>query len=157
MFELFEQKYKECERSLFLVALGYLHNTEDARDCVQEAAYSALKSYNRLKNPQYFKTWLTRIVINKSKDYLRQRRCTDELTDGLKVFYAMPTEETEIMDCIFRLEPSLTVYITLRFYNDMTYAEVARVLRQPVSTVKYRTKKALAELKIILKGEYDNA
>ena len=35
MYELFEQKYKECEKSLFLVALGYLHNTEDAKDCVQ--------------------------------------------------------------------------------------------------------------------------
>jgi len=34
LYELFEQKYKECEKSLFLVAFGYLHNTEDAKDCV---------------------------------------------------------------------------------------------------------------------------
>lgn len=32
MYELFEQKYKECEKSLFLVAIGYLHNTEDSRE-----------------------------------------------------------------------------------------------------------------------------
>lgn len=156
MYELFEQEYKKCEKSLFLVALGYLHNTDDARDCVQEAAYSALKSYGKLKNVQYFKTWLTRIVINKSKDFLKQKRCSVELTDNLNVFYDMPTQETEIIDCILRLNPKISVYITLRFYNEMTYDEVARVLRQPVSTVKYKTKKALFELKKLLEGEIFN-
>lgn len=153
MYELFEQKYKECEKSLFLVALGYLHNTEDARDCVQEAAYSALKAYSGLKNARYFKTWLTRIVINKSKDFLKRKRCTEEFSDKLNVFCDMPTEEAEIMDCILRLEPGLAAYITLRFYNEMTYEEVARVLKEPVSTVKYKTKKALGTLQRILEGE----
>lgn len=156
MYELFEQKYKEYENALFLVALGYLHNTEDAKDCVQEAVYSALKSYNNLKNAEYFKTLLTRIVINKAKDYLKQKRYTEELTDNLNVFYDMPTEETEIMDCIMRINPKFSIYITLRFYNDMTYEEVARVLKQPVSTVKYKTKKALSELKKYLEGEIEN-
>ena len=153
MYELFEQKFRECEKSLFLVALGYLHNTEDARECVQEAAYSALKAYNKLKNAQYFKTWITRIVINKSKDYLKKRNYTEELTDNLNVFCSMPTEETEIMDCIMKLDPKLSVYITLRFYNELTYDEVAETLKQPVSTVKYKTKKALGELKKHLEGE----
>ena len=157
MYELFEQKFSECEKSLFLVALGYLHNTEDAKDCVQDAAYSALKSYGKLKNAEYFKTWLTRIVINKCKDYLKQKRYTEELTDNLNIFYDMPTEETEIMDCILRLEPKLAVYITLRFYNEMTYSEVAKVLKQPVSTVKYKTKKSLIELKKFLKGDTNDA
>ena len=77
MYELFEQKYKECEKSLFLVAFAYLHNTEDAKDCVQEAVLSALKSLNSLKNKEFFKTWITRIVINKCKDYLKKQRFTE--------------------------------------------------------------------------------
>lgn len=152
MYELFEQKYKECEKSLFLVAVGYLHNTEDAKDCVQEAVLSALKSFGKLKNPEYFKTWITRIVINKSKDYLKRKRYTEELTDTPGIFYNMPSEEMEIAECICKLNPSCSVYITLRFYNDMTYAETARVLKQPVSTVKYKTKKALIELRKHLEG-----
>ncbi len=156
MYELFEQKYKEYEKPLFLTALGYLHNTEDAKDCVQEAVYSALKAYDKLKNAEYFKTWLTRIVINKAKDYLKQKRYTEGLTDTLNVFCDMPTEECEIVDSIMRINPKLSVYITLRFYNDMTYEEVARVLKQPISTVKYKTKKALEELKNYLEGEAEN-
>lgn len=153
MYELFEQKYEEYEKSLFLVALGYLHNTEDAKDCVQEAIYAALKSYTKQNNITYFKTWLTRIVINKAKDYLKQKRYTAELTDTLNVFCDMPTDETEMLDCIMRVCPKLSVYITLRFYNDMTYNEVAKVLKQPVSTVKYKTQKALNELKNFLEGD----
>lgn len=71
MYELFGQKYAECEKSLFLIAIGYLHDTEEAKDCVQESVLSALKSFDKLKNTEYFKTWLTRIVINKSKDFIK--------------------------------------------------------------------------------------
>ena len=156
MYELFEQKYKECEKSLFLVAIGYLHNTDDAKDCVQEAVLSALKSFDTLKNKEYFKTWLTRIVINKSKDFIKRQRYSEELTDNLNVFYDMPLSEMEIMDCICKLNPKLTIYITLRFYNDMTYEEVAKTLKQPVSTVKYKTRKALSELKTIMEGDVVN-
>ncbi len=156
MYELFEQKYKECEKSLFLVAFGYLHNTEDAKDCVQEAVLSALKSFDSLKNKEFFKTWITRIVINKSKDYLKKQRYTEELTDNLNVFYDIASDEIGIMDCICKLPLKSSIYITLRFYNDMTYEEVARTLKLPVSTVKYKTKKALNELKYFLEGDAIN-
>lgn len=150
MRELFEQEYIKIEKSLYLVAIGYLHNTEDAKDVMQEAVVSAYQSFYKLKHMKYFKTWMTRIVINKSKDFLKKQKYTEELTDNLQVFYDLPTSEFEIMDAICRLNKTVSVYITLRFYNDMTYDEVAHLLRQPVSTVKYRTQKALKQLKMIL-------
>lgn len=156
MYDLFEQKYKECEKSLFLIAIGYLHNTEDAKDCVQEAVISALQSFDKLRNKEYFKTWITRIVINKSKDFRRKQRYSEELTDTIDVFYEMPIDEMNIMDCICKLDSKLSVYITLRFYSEMTYAEVAKALKQPVSTVKYKTNKALNELKGLLEGDVVN-
>lgn len=66
MKEAFEAQYKECEKSLYLIAFGYLHNSEDAKDCVQETALSAFKAYGKLKNEEFFKTWITRILINKA-------------------------------------------------------------------------------------------
>jgi len=151
--QLFEQEYPKHEKALFLVALSYLHNTEDARDAVQEAALSACRSIDSLRHPEYFKTWLTRIVINKCKSMLRSRRPSEELTDSLDLFCALPHEDMELMDAICRMEPGSARYIALRFYNDMSYEEVARALHQPVSTVKYRTKRALNELKAILEGD----
>ena len=152
MRKLFEQEYLKIEKSLFLVAIGYLHNTEDAKDAVQEAVVCAYKSFDKLKHMEYFKTWLTRIVINKSKDFLKKKKYTAELTDNLNSFYNMPTEDFEIMEAICKLDSKMALYITLKFYNDMTYEEISRLLKLPVSTVKYRTSKALKKLKKILEG-----
>lgn len=153
MYQLFEQEYKKCEKSLFLVAIGYLHNTEDAKDCMQEAVLSALKSQDSLKNKKVFKTWLTRIVINKCKDHLKKQKYTETLTDTLQVFYDLPLEEIAMVDSICKLDPQCSIYLTLRFYHEMTYKEIAQTLNQPVSTVKYQTKKALSALKKELEGE----
>ncbi|MBS7297760.1 MAG: sigma-70 family RNA polymerase sigma factor [Eubacteriales bacterium] len=153
MRELFEQEYKKHEKALFLVAIAYLHNTEDAKDVLQEAALSAYKAMDGLKNKEYFKTWLTRIVINKCKNFLKGRRYTEELTDNINVFYSIQTDEMEIMDALCKMNPKSSIYITLKFYNNMTYDEIAKSLRLPLSTVKYRTKTALKELKTHLEGE----
>ena len=66
------------------------------------------------------------------------------------------TDEIEIMDAICKLKPEMSVYITLRFYNGMTYDEMAKSMMLPVSTVKHRTKKALSELKTIMEGDKVN-
>ncbi|MBQ7895694.1 MAG: sigma-70 family RNA polymerase sigma factor [Oscillospiraceae bacterium] len=152
---LFEQEFEKHEKALFLVALSYVHNTEDAKDIVQEAALSAFQAMDTLKYPEYFKTWMTRIVINKSKNFLKGRRLTEALDDSLNIFAAIPTEELEMMDAILRLGEGLSVYISLRFYSDMNYEEAAQALGQNVSTVKYRTRKALNELKKILEGDVE--
>ena len=153
MQEEFAHEFQKIENPLFFVALGYLHNTEEAKDAVQDAALSAYLGFYKLRSMAYFKTWMTRIVINRCKDLLKKRKYTEELTDQIAVFSNMPTEDMEIMDALCKLAPSVSRYITLRFYHDMTYEDVSKLLKQPVSTVKYRTKQALANLKFLLEGE----
>lgn len=155
MRQMFEQEWPKHEKALFLVALSYLHDTEDAKDVLQEAAMTAYRKLDTLKNRDYFKTWLTRIVINKCKNFLKSKRCTEELTDTLNIFASTPGSDMEIMDAICRLESPLSTYISLRFYGGMSYEEMAKTLRQPVSTVKYRTKRALERLRNILEGDVD--
>ena len=142
MRKLFEQEYVKIEKSLFLVAIGYLRNTEDAKDAVQEAVVCAYRSFGNLKHKEYFKTWITRIVINKCKDFLKKRKYTTELNDNLNSFYDMPG-----------LDIKTALYITLRFYNDMTYEEMSKVVKLPVSTVKYKTAGALKKLRKIMEGD----
>ena len=153
MQQLFEQEYPKFEKSLFLLAVSYVHNTEDAKDILQDALLSACQNVGKLRQPEYFKTWLTRIVINKSKNFLKAKRYTEELTDKLNVFNNIPERDMEIMDALCRMEPKAAAYISLRFYNGMTYQEVAKALKQPVSTVKYKTGKALSQLKELLEGD----
>ena len=153
MRQLFEEEYPKYEKSLFLIAISYLRNTEDAKDVLQDALLAAYQNIHSLRQREHFKTWLTRIVINKSKNFLKAKRCTEELTDGINVFYNIPEQDMEIMDALCRMEPEQSIYISLRFYNGMNYAETAKTLKLPVSTVKYRTAKALDKLKTLLEGD----
>lgn len=151
--QLFEAEYKKHEKALFLVAVAYVHNTEDAKDILQDSAMSAYISYEKLRNKEYFKTWMTRIVINKCKNFLKSKRYTEELNDNLNLFCNITESDFEIMDAICNMPPNLSVYITLKFYNDMTYKEMAKSLKQPVSTVKYKTKTAIDALKKLLEED----
>ena len=153
MRQLFEQEFKKHEKALFLVALSYVHNTEDAKDIVQDAALCAFAAIDSLRCPERFKTWMTRIVINKSKNFLKAQKYTEALDDNLYIFSSVPSEELELMDAVLRLGQDLSIYISLRFYMGMNYEETAKALGQHVSTVKYRTKKALNELKKTLEGD----
>ena len=155
MRTLFEQEYPKYEKSLFLIAMSYLHNTEDAKDVLQDAALAAYNSIDSLRNSSHFKSWLTRIVINKCKNFLKAKRPVEELRDDIGIFSAVPETELEIVDAICRMVPERAIYISLRFYNGMSYEEAAKALKQPVSTVKYRTGKALKELKMLLEGDVD--
>ena len=73
--EEFAHEFQKIENPLFFVALGYLHNTEEAKDAVQDAALSAYLGFYKLRSMAYFKTWMTRIVINRCKDLLKKRKC----------------------------------------------------------------------------------
>ena len=143
----FEARYREIERNLYLTAVGYLKNTEDARDMVQEAAITGYLSYSELKDAEKFKPWITRILINKCKDFLRRekvkRQCTDKIIDKGSVFEQLPETELEMMDLICKLPEKYRYYIVLRFYAGLTYKEISQTLRIPESTVKSRMKSAL--------------
>lgn len=84
---------------------------------------------------------------------LSSRHPTEELRDDIGVFCNVPDSELEILDAVCRMKRDRAIYISLRFYNDMNYDEVAKALKQPVSTVKYRTRKALDELRQLLEGD----
>ncbi|GAE47233.1 sigma factor [Mesobacillus boroniphilus] len=59
---------------LYRIALSYLKNSEDAVEALQEVTYRAFRSIRRVKEPQYFTTWLTRILINYCNDELKKRK-----------------------------------------------------------------------------------
>ncbi len=72
--QFFIQEVKARERSLYRVAISYLHRDQDAADAVQEALMISWEKRHTLRNPDFFGTWLTRILINTCKKQLRGRK-----------------------------------------------------------------------------------
>ena len=60
---------REQKEYLYRTAYLYSGNEEDALEIVQETVLRAFRSIRNLKDPAVFRTWITRILINVSKDY----------------------------------------------------------------------------------------
>ena len=65
---------EENQLALYRAAKAILHREEDVEDAVQEAICKAFYKLSDLRQPKYFKTWLTRILINCCYDLLRQQK-----------------------------------------------------------------------------------
>ena len=69
----FTRAVLEQERTLYRVAKSMLGDEADCADAAQNAILRAWERLNTLKRPEYFKTWLTRILINECRAILRAR------------------------------------------------------------------------------------
>ena len=80
--EAFIQLMEQNRQSLVRVAKGFFRNEEDVADAVSDTILDAWEHIRELKRPEYFKTWLIRILINNcnqicrhNKKYSRQNGC----------------------------------------------------------------------------------
>ncbi len=72
--DAFIQLIEEYKTALYKVAKTYLKNEEDVADVIQDTILSAYEHIGELKTVSYFKTWLTRILINHCTDVVRQQK-----------------------------------------------------------------------------------
>ena len=151
-----EQEYirraQALKGRLYRTAVLYLNSESAAVDAVDEAVYKGFLAYPRLRQPEFFDTWLTRILINVCSSELRRRRrelSTDELPEtAQEQFDALPLKEA-----LRRLPRGLRDVIILRYFTGLTLEETARALDIPRGTVSTRQKKALALLRLELADE----
>lgn len=145
----FAQRIEEIRRKLYKTALLYIGNETAAVDLLDETVYKALKNYKMLRQPQFFDTWVTRILINEChKEHKRQKRhaSLDELPEAYtEQFDALPLKEA-----IRRLPPELREVVILRYFSDYTLEETAAALCIPRGTVATRQRRALALLRLEL-------
>lgn len=148
-----EQEYMDraenIKERLYRTAAVYLGSPSAAVDAVDEAIYRGFRAYKRLRQPEYFDTWLTRILINVCVSELRRRKrelYVAELPEtAQEQFDALPLKEA-----LRRLPAELREVIILRYFGGLTLEETARTLEIPRGTVSTRQKKALGLLRLEL-------
>ena len=109
----------------------------------------------KLREPDFFETWLTRIVLNECHRELRRRRRLageESLPEsaGPDAYDALPLKEA-----IRRLPEELRAVIILRFFAGYTQAETAAALDIPQGTAATRQRRALELLRLELGEEGD--
>ena len=137
------------EKTLYRTAWVYLGSESQAVDAVDEAVYRAFRDRRKLRQPEFFETWLTRILINVCKDELRRRRRECRVC-------VPPEPEAEHMDALSlreavrALPEELRSVIVLRYFTGLTLEETAAALEIPRGTVSSRQRRALELLRLDL-------
>ena len=150
--EEFAKRVEAVRTKLYKTALTYLGSEALAMDAVDEAVYKALCGKWKLRQPEFFDTWITRILINECHNELRRQKRfypLEELPEtAAEEFDSLPLKEA-----LRRLPKELRDVIVLRFFGGYTVAETARTLQIPAGTVATRQRKALGLLRLELEEE----
>lgn len=144
----------ENREAYYRLAYSYVHNQDDALDIVQDAICKALSSSKSLNDPNAIKSWFYRIVVNTSLDYIRKNKRLVYVEDeDLEVIGPSKSDQYEDYDLQKALEKLPTMsktIITLRFFEDMTFEEIAQILDLNINTVKTRFYTSIRKLRIEL-------
>lgn len=138
--EAFEECIAAEKQRLFYKALSYVGNKEDASDAVQETLYKAFLSIGQLQNPQYFSTWLFKILIRECYRLQKKRNRLipfddDEIIRRLE----QPSEEEKndhVSDALSKLTLPQRSAIVLFYYYSFPIREIADMMKKPEGTVK---------------------
>ena len=124
---------------LYKVAKSYLRSEEDVADVMQDTVLSAYEHIRELKNASYFKTWLTRILINHCNEICRQRKY---MAPGEEIMERGAQEESFINvewdDFLNCLDQKHRTVVILYYVQGFKTREVAEMLKVNESTVRSR-------------------
>lgn len=148
----FAAEIEACSEMMFRVAWSILRNRTDVQDALQDAALKAWEKRNSLREEKYFRTWITRILINVCYDIQRKRRSHIPLEE-IPVQVPAAAPDPTLAAALNALPEKLRLPLVLCYSEGMTYEEAAEVLRIPVSTVRGRLHRGKDELRKELSAE----
>lgn len=149
----FAQRVTALERALYRVARGYLIRPQDCADAVQEAILKAWAKRHALRQEEYFKTWLTRILINECKTMLRRGKVLLSFSDLEEIPAPSQDADLDLARALYALNEKYRLVVLMHYKDGYTLEEIARVLCVPLGTVKARLSRARDKLRQELKDE----
>ena len=151
--EEFARRVERLRPRLYRTALCYLGSEAQALDALDEAVYRGLRSLKQLRQPEFFDTWLTRILLRECSRELKRRSRFQPL-ETLPEPSPEELDALPLREAVARLPKELRDVVILRFFSGYTQAETARALDIPQGTVATRQRRALQLLKLDLEEAY---
>ena len=139
-------KYKE---SLFFTAKSILRNDTDAEDAVCSAIMKAFENFSQLREQQYFKSWITRIVINEAYAICRKNKNLQSMEE-MTTEPAYSDYQDEMWEIVNTLDEEFRTVIIMFYYNDIPINEIAEYLDIAPGTVKSRLNRGRKKLKELI-------
>jgi len=147
--DLISEAIQKCADALFRLVLRIVGDREEAKDLTQDVFVKVLSSTERLREPEKIKSYLFttayRQALNSRRNTARRRQILQEVNPPPTV---ESTEEALLLDCAMReLSNKQRQALTLRFYGDLTIAEIADAMGISTGSVKVHIARGLTNLK----------
>jgi RNA polymerase sigma-70 factor (ECF subfamily) len=160
--QLFHDLIRPHERSVYVMALSFVHDEADAEDIAQEAFLKAFRNLGSFRGEAKFGTWLISITLNEARSRIRRKKLlkTEPLEDAvdesshvspalLRDWKEIPSEALErsemrglLQKAVEELPPIYREIFVLRDIEELSIAEAAEVLQITVASVKVRLHRA---------------
>jgi len=158
----FTEAVLHAEPMLYRVARTMLWDEAICADAAQQAILRAWECLPSLRKPQYFRTWLTRILINECTTLLRQQQrfapydpdkveaIPAPVADNPSDRYSDPYSDLYAALCA--LDEKYRLPVVLHYWEGFKTREIADLLSVPEGTIKTRLKTARKQLCVTLEG-----
>jgi RNA polymerase sigma factor (sigma-70 family) len=167
------QRYK---KPVYHMILKMVRNVDDAEDLTIEAFAKAFRNLSKFKKDYTFSTWLFRIATNNSIDFIRKKRLEtmsldtsfkDDSGEAVKIDVEdnelNPMEETIktqkielIRIFVDKLPPKYQRLVKLRYFDELSYEEIAKELEAPLGTIKAQLHRARELMYDLVKGKKEH-
>ena len=176
--EAFDQLVTRYRTRVFAMIYNMVHNEQDAWDLAQDSFVKAWKSIGRFRGRSSFYTWIYRIVMNVTIDWLRKKQVKGagaEFNDAIQLREIEPASRTvpkadplphermeqseiraRIDNAIAQISPEHRAVILMKEIEEMQYHEIAEALGCSIGTVMSRLFYARKKLQNLLKDVYEN-
>jgi RNA polymerase sigma-70 factor (ECF subfamily) len=176
--EAFDQLVTRYRTRVFSMIYNMVHNEQDAWDLAQDSFVKAWKSIKRFRGRSSFYTWIYRIVMNVTIDWLRKKQIKGvgaEFNDAIQLREIDPASKTvpksdplphermergeirqKIDNAIAQLSPEHRAVILMKETEEMQYHEIAEALGCSIGTVMSRLFYARKKLQNLLRDVYEN-
>ncbi|MGW6911873.1 MULTISPECIES: SigE family RNA polymerase sigma factor [unclassified Streptomyces] len=147
--EFVRARWSHLVRTAYLLT-GDAHHAEDLTQTALAKAYRSWRRVARADNPE---AYVRRMLVSCNSDRFRKRRVAERLTDvppevaGRDAGYAGVDERGALLGALAQLPPKQRAVVVMRYWEDLSEAEVADVLGCSVGTVKSQASKGLAKLR----------
>lgn len=150
--DAFTTLMQQQTKDMYRVAIAILMNDEDAADVIQETILDCWERIGTLRENRYFKTWLTRILINNCYDIRRKR----ENLAPMEEYEPSAVEDSynlELKEALAALDEIYRIPMLLHYGQGWKTKEIAELLHVSASTIQTRLARGREKLAVYYRKE----
>ncbi|WP_421978928.1 RNA polymerase sigma factor [Roseivirga seohaensis] len=174
--QAFAELLQRYRKPVYHMILKMIRNVDDAEDLTIEAFAKAFKNLHKFKKDFTFSTWLFRIATNNTIDFIRKKRLdtmslntsfSDDNGESVNIDVqdknlnpqeeAIKTQKIELVQLfVTKLPAKYQRLVKLRYFDELSYDEIAKELNAPLGTVKAQLHRARELMYDLVKGKKEH-